>query len=95
MVVINVISIFASDLNKRDNEVKLAIARINGEAEAQRLALQNGDTNATITSKKMDIDEKSREFDEQIKLEIQKIKSKEEMHEEEMKIKKQQITKFK
>jgi hypothetical protein len=76
-------------LNARDNETKILVAQINGKAEAERFAMMNDDT---YTAKdKATLDEQIRQFNENLKLEKEKLEITRKKNQTDADIKRQQL----
>jgi hypothetical protein len=61
----------ADTLNSRDNETRILVAQINSQAEADRLALMNGDDESALNREKLE--ETKRQFDEKLKLDKDRL----------------------
>ena len=61
-------------MHQEDNETKILVAQINGEAEAQRFAMMNHDNDEANVLEREKMSEQARQFDEKLALERQKQK---------------------
>jgi hypothetical protein len=75
-------------MNQENNETKILVAQINGEAERERLAIINHEDGLTkgeeLALKREELNEKARQFDE-------KLKADKEKQEEDARLKEKQI----
>lgn len=78
-------------MHKEDLEAKVLIARINGEAEATRLQLMNGDTATTNALNNKKIDESIRQFDQKIQSEKDRLSFERKKHDDDVALKKKQL----
>lgn len=71
-------------MHTEDNETKVLIAQINSQAEADRLALMNKDweTEAGIQQSREELQEKMRQFDERLKLDMKRFEFDKKKHSE-------------
>lgn len=67
--------------NQRDNETRVIVAEINSQAEADRLALMNDDTNYSQEAKDR-LMQQMKEFDEKMKLDRDKFEFEKKKHDE-------------
>lgn len=92
-------------LNQRDNETKLMVAEINSQAEAERLAMMNNDTNMDgirdderraedLAEAKEDRMLKMKELDEKFKLEREKLNLAKKKQADDVRLKEKQISKM-
>lgn len=92
-------------LNQRDNETKLMVAEINSQAEAERLAMMNNDTNMDgirdderraedLAEAKEDRMLKMKELDEKFKLEREKLNLAKKKQSDDVRLKEKQISKM-
>jgi hypothetical protein len=78
-------------MHQEDNETKILVAQINGEAESARLALMNEEKGLTqaeeyeFKNKQLDLDAK--QFDAKLKLDTQKHKDDVRIKEKQLKVK--------
>lgn len=80
-------------MHREDNETKVLVARINGEAEAARLQMMNGDTAETNALNDKKIDESIRQFDAKMKHEENKLAFETQKHKDDVRLKERQIAK--
>jgi hypothetical protein len=82
------------DLNARDNETKILVAEINSQAEADRLALMNNDTDDGSAELNRDkLMQSIKEFDAKLKLDRDKFEFDKQKTREELRLKEKQINK--
>lgn len=77
--------------HREDNETKILVARINGQAEADRMNLAYGDLGSENEINNRKLDESIRQFDEKMKQEADKLKLEQQKHRDDVRIKEQQI----
>lgn len=77
--------------HKEDNETKVLVARINGQAEAERFAIMNDDTSAVNELNNRKIDESIRQFDEKMKYQNDKLALDERKHKDDIAFKEKQL----
>lgn len=63
---------FEYRMHQEDNDIKVMVARINSEAEAQRFAMMNHDNDEANVIEREKMAEQTRQFDEKLALEKQK-----------------------
>lgn len=80
-------------LHKEDNETKLIVARINGEAEQQRYAIMNDDTAGQNAINQRQIEEDARQFDAKIALDREKLELDKQKQKDDARLKEKQINK--
>jgi hypothetical protein len=96
---------FNDAINQRDNETKLMVAEINSQAEAERLAMMNNDTNMDgirdderraedLAEAKEDRMLKMKELDEKFKLEREKLNLAKKKQADDVRLKEKQISKM-
>lgn len=78
-------------MHQEDNETKILVARINGEAEAQRFAMMNDDAVDTNAHNQKALEEKKREFDERMKHDARKLELDQQKHRDDVRIKERQL----
>jgi hypothetical protein len=78
-------------LNARDNETKILVAQINSQAEADRLALMNGDDESALNREKLA--ETARQFDERLKLDKERLSFDKDKAKVDAELKRKQINK--
>lgn len=78
-------------MHKEDNETKILVARINGEAEAQRFAMLNNDTDGQNAVENRKIDESIRQFDMKMEHEASKLALERKKQADDVAVKKMQI----
>lgn len=78
-------------MHKEDNETKILVAQINGQAEATRLALINNDTEASnaITNKK--IEAQIEQFNQKTQQEANRLEFEKRKHADDVSLKRQQM----
>jgi hypothetical protein len=62
----------AYQMHQEDNQTKVLVAQINGEAEAQRFAMMNHDNDEANTIEREKIAENARQFNEKLSLDKKK-----------------------
>jgi hypothetical protein len=75
-------------MHQEDNEVKLLVAQINSEAEAQRFAMMNHDNDEANTLEREKMAESARQFNEKLALDKKKQSDDARLKEQEIKVKK-------
>lgn len=84
-------------MNQRDNETKIVVAQINSQAEADRLALMNGDDGIEepvfSEEAKANLKEKMREFDAKLKLDRERLDFEKDKAKTDAELKRKQINK--
>lgn len=77
-------------MNQENNETKILVAQINGQAEAERLAIINHEDGLTkgeeLALKREELDEKARQFDEKLKADKQKQEEDNRLKEKQLRI---------
>ena len=71
-------------MHQEDNETKILVAEINGQAESQRFAMMNHDNDEANTLEREKISENARQFDAKLALDREK-------HKDDVKVKEKQI----
>lgn len=79
-------------MHQEDNETKILIAKINSQAESQRFALMNGDTEGQNALENRKIDESIRQFDAKMEHEANKLALEKKKQADDVAVKKMQIT---
>lgn len=80
-------------MHQEDNDTKVLVARINGEAEAQRFAIMNNDTDGSRALENRKLDESVRQFDEKMKNERAKLDFDKQKQKDDVRLKEKQIAK--
>lgn len=80
-------------MHQEELENKILVARINGEAEAQRFALMNDDTSAINEINNRKVDESIRQFDQKMEQEKAKLDLEKQKHQDDVRLKEEQIRK--
>lgn len=77
--------------HQEDNETKILVARINGQAEAQRFAMMNDDAVDTNAINNKKVEESIRQFDQKMQYEQNKLALEEKKHKDNMAFKEKQL----
>lgn len=80
-------------MHQEDNETKILVAQINGEAEAARLQLMSGDTDGQNAIENRKIDEQIRQFDAKMEQDKAKLSFDQQKHKDDVRLKERQIAK--
>ena len=78
-------------MHQEDNETKVLIAQINGVAEAQRMSIINRDAEQDKEYNRLVLDEKAREFEENLRLNDKKLDLEKQKHEDAIRLKEKEI----
>lgn len=78
-------------MNSDNNETKLLVSQINSQAESQRYALMNQGTVADNDQKERKLNEQVRQFDERMKQQSDKLNFDIKKHDDEVRLKEQQM----
>ena len=80
-------------MHQEEMQNKILVAQINSQAEAQRFAMMNHDNDMANTFTQMEMDEKKRQFDAQLKQNEQKLALDRQKHKDDVRLKEKQINK--
>ena len=79
-------------MHQEDNETKILIAQINGVAEQRRMSIINRDAEKDKEYDRLLLDEKTRQFEENLQLTNKKLGLEKQKHEDNIRLKEKEIS---